>query len=152
MKQTKTALLRRTIVFFLVAALLMPVTAAQASSQEIQPWTSLYLNSCSCSPSVKGGGRVDFCFDVSGTRILDELGVLSIDVYESVNNVDWYWVKTYSHSTYPNLLAENVSYHASSVSYYGISGRYYKAYVHFWGGINGAGDSMYLWTRVQQAC
>lgn len=151
MKQTITALFHGTIVFLLIAALLMPVSAAAADNQELQPLASNYLSSYYCSPTIKGGGRVDFSFTVSSTSSLDELGVLSIDVYESVNNTDWTWVKSYSNSTYSNLVARNTSYHTSSVSYYGISGRYYKAYVCFWGKDNSLSDSKFYWTSAKKA-
>lgn len=143
---------RKLVLFLLVVALIIPgnVSAATADDQ-IQPYGSSYLSAYRCYPCTMGGGRVDFYFDVYGTRTMDEIGALSIQVFESVNNEDWYWVKTYSSSTYTTMLGSDTIYYHSSVSYYGISGRYYKAYVCIWAGKDGSGDSRSFWTDVEKS-
>lgn len=127
--------------------LLNPVTIGSAT--EISPLANSYVSSFDVSSSAIGAGRVTISFDVYGTNSWD-LGVKTIEVYESVNNVDWYWVRTYSSSTFTNMIGHNVMEHHSSVTYYGIAGRYYKAYVCVWGGDEdaGVGDSEYVWTGV----
>lgn len=131
----------------LLAVIMMVQPVIMGSAAEIQPRESVYLSAYSVYPSAAGGGPVHFYWDVWGTDYWD-LGVKTIEVYESVNNVDWYWVKTYSSDTYPNMIAEGVIYHHSSITYYGIAGRYYKAYVTVWGGNGNYGDSRSFWTST----
>ena len=41
--------------------------------------------------------------------------------------------------------------HSGSVTYNGVSGRYYRAYITIWGGKDGGGDTRYLWTGAKRA-
>lgn len=86
---------------------------------------------------------------------MDELGALSIEIYEcstnSSNIKDWEWKKTFTHDSTPGMLSYNDDYHSGHVDYYGIAGKWYKAYVCIWGGENGAGDTRYFWTYARQA-
>jgi len=43
------------------------------------------------------------------------------------------------------MLAYDDYYHSSHVSYQGVSTRQYKAYICFWAGKNGSGDTRYMW-------
>ena len=90
-------------------------------------------------------------FNVMGTGTMDEIGVLSIMLYESTNQSTWTRVKTYSHENYASMLEENDYYHCSYVSYQGTAGKYYKAYVCIWAGKDGSGDTRYMWTSVERA-
>jgi len=130
-----------------IIILMNPVSVASGAGNMTR--ASIYLDSYSVYPSSAGAGRVHFYWDVWGTDYWD-LGVKSIKVYESINGVDWTLVKTYTSDIYRNMIAENVIYHYSNVTYYGIAGRYYKAYVCVWGGDieSGYGDSRYFWTNV----
>lgn len=151
MKNTKVRMFLKAVCLILVIALASPVSASAATEDTAAPMASTFLKGYQCELVTKGGGRVDFSFYVKGDSVLDRIGVLSIEVYESVNNVDWYSVKTYSSGTYTSMLTSNASSHSSSVSYYGISGRYYKAYVRAWGSDDGIGESQYFWTSVVKA-
>ena len=91
------------------------------------------------------------CYTVSGTRYIDELGVVRITLYESTDKSSWSTVKTFTYSAYPSMMSYNDAYHSGYVNYQGVAGRYYKAYVTVWGGDNGAGDNRYFWTSVKQA-
>lgn len=82
---------------------------------------------------------------------MDEIGVLSILLYESSDKTNWRHVKTYSHENYASMLIEDDWAHSSYVSYNGTAGKYYKAYVCIWAGKNGSGDTRYMWTPVERA-
>ena len=82
---------------------------------------------------------------------MDEIGVLSIKLYESTDNSTWTRVKTYSYENYSSMLAYDDYVHSSCVSYQGVAGRYYKAYVCIWAGKNGGGDTRYMWTSSKKA-
>lgn len=135
-------------IFVLMLAVIMlinPVTVG--SADEVEPKASDYINTCSATASALGAGRVRFSFTIRGFSPCD-LGVKTIEVYESINNSDWTKVHTYTSSDYSYLMGEDVSYHSDYVTYYGIAGRYYKAYFRFWGGNGIFGESNYVWTSV----
>lgn len=82
---------------------------------------------------------------------MDEIGALEIQLYESKDNENWTWVKTYDYTDYSDMLGYNDYYHAGHIEYNGTLGRYYKAYVCVWAGKNGDGDTRYFWTNVEKA-
>ena len=76
---------------------------------------------------------------------------MRITLKESKDNSTWTTVKTFTKSGTPSLMGYNTDYHSGHVTYQGVAGRYYKAYVCVWGGDNGAGDNRYFWTSVKKA-
>jgi hypothetical protein len=94
-----------------------------------------------------GNGNISIWFDVTATGIMDQVGALTI-ILKEYNGSSWNTVKTYSHtnSLYSHILATNTNVHADSVSYSGISGRYYYATVTVWAGVDGGGDSRSITT------
>ena len=82
---------------------------------------------------------------------MDEIGALSIQIFESTDQTNWTWVKTFTHDATPGMLGYNKVYYSSYVEYSGTIGRYYKAYVCLWAGKDGDGDTRYMWTHAQKA-
>ena len=150
MYNTKNTYVFRMIAMLMVMVLMVPVGASAATQTPIQPQASYYLSSYSAYVYLPGGGPVRVYFDVEGTGYMDEIGALSIEIHESIDGVNWEWVRTYNHYTTPGMLSYNDFFHANYVTYYGIPGRYYKAYVCVWAGKNGSGDTRYFWTSVKQ--
>ena len=148
----KRSIFTRLISLLMVFVLLTPLTAFAAESEtQVEPRGSYYLSGYQAYCCAMGGGKVNVYFEVYGTGVMDELGVLSIEIYESINGEDFYWMKTYLHDTYTWMLAYNDDAYAQHVTYYGIAGRYYKAYVCVWGGKDGEGDARYFWTSAKLA-
>lgn len=141
----------RIVAMIMIIVLSVPMSANAAAVETVQPRASYYLNSYSAYVYPAGSGRIEVYFSVKGTDYMDEIGTLRIGIYESTNNSTWTWVKTYTHSEYSNLLAYDDFYHGSHVSYQGVAGRYYKAYICAWAGKNGSGDTRYFWTSARQA-
>lgn len=141
----KTALLR-IVAILLIMVLVVPVGA---SAVTVEPRASYYLDNYNAYVYLPGDGEVSVYFNVEGTRIMDELGVLSIEIHESVDGVNWDWVDTFNHDTTSGMLSYNDAFHSGHVSYDGVAGRYYKAYVCVWGGKDGSGDTRYFWTSVK---
>lgn len=81
--------------------------------------------------------------------MMDELGALSISLYESTDKNTWTWKKTFTHDSTSDMLGYDDFYYSSHVDYQGVEGRYYKAYVCVWAGKNGDGDTRYFWTSVK---
>ena len=143
-KNTKAPLLRL-IALILVFAFTAPVSVSAAAPEAVSPRASYYLDAYNSYICDMGNGRMEVWFDVIGTGDMDEIGVLSIYLYESSDNRTWRWVKTFHHEDYSSMLAYDDWSHLSCVSYQGVPGRYYKAYVCIWAGKNGDGDSRYMW-------
>ena len=79
-------------------------------------------------------------------------GVLSIQLYESTDQVNWTWVKTFMHNENDSMLAHDTGHHMSHVDYDGRLCKYYRAYVCIWAGdADNNGDARYFWTDVEYA-
>lgn len=137
------------IILFLAICLSMSVFSHAATNDTPQPCASAYLSSYGAYVYLPGDGEVRVYFNVSGTGYMDELGALSIKIYESTDGVNWTWKDTFMHDTTAGMLSYLDDYHSGSVSYDGVVGRYYKAYVCIWGGKGGQGDTRYFWTSVK---
>lgn len=135
----------RVIAFLLVIVLVAPTSV----SASVQPRASDYLSLYSAYVYLPGDGEVRVYFNVQGTTTLDEIGALSIKIYESTDGTNWTWMKTFKHNTTSGMLGYNDFYHSGYVSYNGIAGRYYKAYVCIWGGKDGNGDTRYFYTSAK---
>lgn len=141
----------RSILFKLTAVLLVIAFICPINASAVEPRASDYLTSYSAYVYPAGWGKVQVWFDVTGAGTMDELGSLSIKLYESTDNETWTWVKTFQHVDYPDMLGYNDYCHCSHVEYRGTIGRYYKAYVCIWGGKDGEGDTRYFWTSPVKA-
>ena len=151
MAKRKTSVYLRLVVMFLVIALATPIPVMAVTESTIMPRASDYLTSYNAYVAAVGSGKVQIWFHAMGTDDMDEIGTLSIRLYESTDNVNWTRVKTYSYENYSSMLAYDDYYHSSYVSYTGTAGKYYKAYVCIWAGKNGSGDTRYMWTASERA-
>ena len=139
----------RYIAFVIALALILPTTVHAATVEPIQPYASAYLDNYGAYVYLPGNGEVRVYFNVTGTGYMDELGALRIELYESTDGVNWTGVKTFTHYSTSGMLSYNDNYHSGYVSYSGVAGRHYQAYVCVWGGKNGDGDSRYFWTSAK---
>lgn len=135
----------RIISFLLIMIMIIPLGV----SASVQPRASAYLDNYNAYIYLPGNGEVRVYFNVQGTNYMDELGALSIKIYESTDNSTWTRVVTRTHDSTPGMLSYNDDYHSGYVSYNGVAGRYYKAYVCIWGGKDGQGDTRYFWTSAK---
>ncbi len=147
MKRANSVFLK-VIALCLVLILMTPFSANAAEAETIMPLASYYLDAYNTYICDMGSGRIQIWYEVMGTGDMDEIGVLSIKLYESSDNQNWTRVKTFSHENYSSMLAEDDWYHCSYVSYQGTAGKYYKAYVCIWAGKNGSGDTRYMWSTM----
>lgn len=131
------------VVFCLILSLFQPMSV-HAQNSDLMPCASYYLDAYN-TYIYKNGGNIQIWFEVMGTGTMDEIGTLSIVLYESTNNSTWKEVRTFLHEDYDTMLIEDDYWHMDYVSYDGIASRYYKAYVCIWAGKNGGGDTRYMW-------
>lgn len=152
MRIQKKSYLMKAVAMILVLALLAPVSANAAMPKTVMPLASYYLAGYTAYICAMGGGDLEIWFEVTGTGTQEYLGVVAIYLYESTDNVNWSWVKTYLNNEYDSMLATNDYHHMDHVDYdEAAPGRYYKAYVGIWGGPDPGGDSRYIWTDVERA-
>lgn len=139
----------RVIACVLIITMIIPMGVSAAA----EPRASDYLSAYNAYVYLPGDGEVRVYFDVEGTRIMDELGALSIQLYEcstnSSNLNDWEWKTAFAHDSSPGMLGYNDFFHLGYVSYQGTPGKYYKAYVCVWAGKDGDGDTRYFWTSAK---
>lgn len=148
MYNTKKNVFVRIIALVLVLSTLAPLAVSAAGNQSR---ASSYLNSYSAYVSPQGGGKIRVYYSVAGTNYMDELGYMRIAIYESTDNSNFTWVKTFTDTNTPSMMGYNKIYHSGNVEYKGVAGRYYKAYVCVWAGDNGSGDTRYFWTSAKKA-
>lgn len=147
----KRSTIVRILSLMMVLALMVPAGANAAVVETAQPCASYYLSSYSAYVYPAGGGKVQACFSVRATGYMDDVGALTIQLYESTDNSTWSRVKVFNHSSYPGMLAQNMFCHSYYLDYQGVAGRYYKAYVCVWAGKDGGGDTRYFWTSAKLA-
>lgn len=146
MHTAKRSVAVKLIAILLFVVMLCPVQAFAAESR-----ASYYLSTYSAYVYPSGWGKVQVWFEVQGTNDMDEIGALEIQIYESTDNVNWTWVKTFGYTDYSGMLGYDDFTHTGHVEYSGTIGRYYKAYVCVWAGKDGDGDSRYFWTSAEKA-
>ena len=143
--------MHRIIRMIALSLTVMILASMGVSAVTVEPRASIYLDSYQTYIYTAGSGEIQVWFDVTATHYMDELGALYIYVYESTDNSKWTHVETFSHIDNSNMLLEDDVFHMDHVTYQGVRGRYYKAYVCIWAGKDGGGDSRYLWTSVKKA-
>lgn len=151
MLRQRKAYFLKMVAVVLAIALMMPIYVTAAEQEMVIPRASYYLADYTAYICAMGNGELEIWFEVTGTGYQEYLGVLTIYLYESTDNVTWHWVKTYMDYEYDTMLATNAYEHVNYVDYEGVAGRYYKAYVQIWGGPDDCGDSRYIWTPVERA-
>lgn len=147
----KKSAIVRVLALMMVLMLMVPAGANAAVVETVQPCASYYLDSYNAYVYPAGSGKVQVWFSVKGTNYMDDIGTLTIQIYESTDNSTWYRVKSFSNGNYPSMLGHDHYYHGGHVEYQGVAGRYYKAYVCVWAGKDNGGDSRYFWTSAKLA-
>ena len=82
---------------------------------------------------------------------MDDIGALTIGIYKETDTGGWEHMMTFNQMYYPDMLAHNEILHVSHVSYQGVAGETYRAYVCIWAGKDGGGDTRYFWTSAKVA-
>lgn len=147
----KRSKLFRFLAILLVFIFILPADVNAVEVEESNPRASYYLTSYNTYLYNAALGKIRVYFDVTGVHYMDEIGTLTIQLFESKDNETWTRVNTYKHNTTSGMLGYNKVYHSGYVEYSGTIGRYYKAYVCIWAGKDGDGDTRYMWTQPQKA-
>lgn len=147
MERKRSQVFTKVLAIILIISLCAPIAA---KAETVQPRASDYLAAYSTYICAMGDGDLEIWFEVLGTGTWADIGVLTISLYESTDNSDFYWVKAFRFTSYPQMLLHDDYFCMDHVDYEGVPGRYYKAYVHIWAGPEDGGDGRYLWTPVER--
>lgn len=150
MERNKHKQLVKFMAVILAISLLAPVGVHAETPETVVPRASDYLAEYTAYICAMGGGDLEIWFEVYGTDYWADIGVLTIYLYESVDNSNFYWVKTFQFMDYENMLLHDDYFCMDYVPYEGVPGRYYKAYVQVWAGPEDGGDTRYFWTPVER--
>ena len=150
MERTKSRLLVKLIAIILIVSLCAPVGAQAAMPETVQPMASDYLADYTAYICAMGGGDLEIWWEVCGTGTWADIGVLRVYLYESTDNSNFYWVDTFKFTDYPQMLVHDDYFCMDYVSYEGVPGSYYKAYLQIWAGPEDGGVQRYIWTPVER--
>ena len=150
MERKKHHFLVKLIAIILAVSLCVPIGARAAMPETVQPLASDYLAAYTAYICAMGNGDLEIWWEVCGTDYWADIGVLTVYLYESTDNSNFYWVKTFHFTAHPNMLWHNNYICVDHVEYDGVPGRYYKAYVQIWAGPEDGGDTRYIWTPVER--
>lgn len=126
--------MRRTKLYSIIAAamLLGLVVVPQMVTANIEPLrASDYINTYKVTAHPLNYGQIRFDFQVTGVSLMTQLGVSQIQILEKTGTT-WATVATYRYQDYPILMGYNTSRHSGSITFPGITGRTYMAYVTFY--------------------
>ena len=150
MESKNSRLLVKLIAIILVVSLCAPIGAHAAVPETVQPMASAYLADYTAYICAMGDGNLEIWWEVTGTRTWADIGVLTVSLYESTDNENFYWVKAFNFANHSNMLWHDNYICVDHVDYEGVPGRYYKAYVCIWAGPEDGGDSRYIWTPAER--
>lgn len=151
MLTSKRSKIFRFLALLLVLIFILPANVNAVEEDTLSSRASYYLTSYNTYLYNAALGKIRVYFDVTGVNYMDEIGTLSIQIYESTDNKNWSWVETYKYNTTSGMLGYNKAYYSNYIVHPGTVGRYYKAYVCIWAGKDGDGDTRYMWTQPQKA-
>lgn len=146
----KNSFFVRVIALILIAIFIIPIPAFAAVPDTVEPTASYYLTGYGTYIYPLAEYDIQIWWNVVGTGGMADIGVLSIRLYESTDNVNWTHVKTYYHSTYTQMLDHGTGQSVDYVFYDGDHQCYYKAYVGIYAGDGTNGDTRYVWTSAVQ--
>ena len=113
------------VLLVMVMVFAIPTFAAEA----VEPRASNFFTCNSVYLCNVSGNYFEAWFDVTAVGGMDIIGARFIKIQRSADGENWTTVKTYSMEDYPELVAYDTVYHGTGISYTGLRGYYYRAYV-----------------------
>ena len=95
-----------------------------------------------------GNGNITVEFEINATKIMQEVGMTKIVIYERQSNGTYNAVKTFTRYNTSGMIETNESYISSSVSYKGKTGTKYYAMAVFYAKDSKGSEELYDETSV----
>ena len=130
--------MKKRILFFITALLLLATTSVTALAVEMRSSPTLAMYNAKITKGASGTGKIIISYDVSANTEAEEVGVATIKIYKSGGASP---VATITGSTWNGLIATDTEWHRSSYTYTGTSGVEYYAVLTVTATIDGTSDS-----------
>ena len=134
-------ILRSCSICFIIIVMISTTAFAAAPGDLAAPQSNSYILKTTVSPVALGNGVIGVYCGVTGTGIMDKIGISRIDLYkENGTHVDGH---SYTEPGYEYLMGYNKSNHNAGVQFQCEPGQSYYAIVHFYASKgSGAGGFM----------
>lgn len=146
---------KKTVALRLFTLLLAIIFICPMNVSAAEPRASYYLDSYNAYPYAAGGGKIQIWFTVTADYYMDDIGSLSIQIYDcatnSTNDSDWSFVTSFNNGNTPSMLGHNKYIYQSHVECDATVGRWYRAYICIYAGDQNGGDTRYFWTTAAKA-
>lgn len=146
MKKNTIRIFSLVMAFAIMSSTLLTANAANLSTTGTNSTrASYYIDSYSATSSAASGGRILIGACVMGTTFMDVIGMKSIvlQVYQSGS---WVNVRTLTNSYFYNC-----PQYASTTTFYGTAGKFYRAVITFYASLDGGYDTRVKTTNYVQA-
>ena len=124
------------------------LAAVPAYAQEQTARASAYLSSYVAYCTKNSATSLSVSFQVLGTDAMDEIGVTTVTVQYSTDQVNWTTHKTFSSSSNSSMIDTNTGYHDGVLTCSVPSGKYYRAKVTFYAEKDGGFAERYYTTGI----
>lgn len=101
-------------------------------AEEANPYSSYYFHSYDSSIRNTSGSTLEIWFDVAGNGTMYEIGVSSIELEYSSDEIHWFPAITFLPEDYPQMICSNTGLAYDCVTYTGMYDFCYRAYVTFY--------------------
>lgn len=117
---------KRTVSLILVIVMVLSMSAAVfAMDDGTMPAASLYLDSYGVTLGAYGNGSMKICMTVDGVGVLDQIGVMQIDIEEKINGT-WQYYGCIPASEHPEFYSYNSRGYLGTVDFTGTPGVSYR--------------------------
>lgn len=121
--------MKKRIISLFCAILVIMSLPGIALAVEVTPRASDYFGYTSVRAYAKPGSKILIEIDVDATHTMQQVGASKVYIYEQQSDGSYDIVYTYTKEAYPSLIWTNSSCAYVDVTYQGVAGRKYYAYV-----------------------
>lgn len=136
----------RCVCLLLALVIVFPFHAFAAEESSVR--ASNFFGSSSVYLDQKSSMIFDAWFEVAAVGRMDELGASVIKIQKSADNENWTTMITYTKENNSSLICENTGTHMEHVTYTGVAGYYYRAYIKLYAK---KGDDIGVWHRYTES-
>ena len=136
----------RCVCLLLALVIVFPFRAFAA--EESSARASNFFMSSSVYLDQKSSMIFDAWFEVAAVGTMDELGASVIKIQKSADNENWTTMITYTKEKNSSLIDTNTLSHGNCVTYTGVAGYYYRAYIKLYAK---KGDDIGVWHRYTES-
>lgn len=117
----------RFVSLLLVAVMVMAVPVF--AKESAVPYASRYIMSTCIYLDQTSSTQFNVWHEVIALGIMDEVGACEIKIQQSADGQNWTTVRTFTPAEEPSMIEEDALAHAGHVSYTGMVGYYYRAFI-----------------------